>query len=222
MLKSSTETSIQNETVSENKPPAITDAGGPADISRRQMGVGLLAMVAGGLGIMQKAQAFTPAAHGDFNSATRILDRYGVAITEGSEDLLNVEIAPMPNTDYGQIIGPRGSLGEIIPCVKTRATADDEGDVTRFEATHYHATDDGFIIPCVKTTIEGHSKAIFEQLEATDQGNSVSRLTVVAAMEDGGLLGEVTVSIDPSLVGAVVLVGGNKYVLDKNGLLAPT
>jgi hypothetical protein len=222
MLKTSTETSIQNETVSENKLPAHAEPGRPADITRRQMGVGLLAMAAGGLGIMQKAQAFTPAAHGDFNSASRILDRYGVAVTgeetAGSNDLLDIEIAPVPKTDYGQTIGPRGSLGEIVPCVKTRATADADGDVTLFEATHYHEVSPGFIVPCVRTSIIGHSTALYEQKEAVE-GVAVTRLKVEAEMEDDGALGAVTVWIDPSLVGAVVSVGGNNYVVQKDGLL---
>ena len=188
--------SHQQETVS-NEPPAPTDHGGLPDITRRQMGVGLLALAAGGLGLVKKAQAFESGAHGNFNAAGSVLGRYGVAVKgdESIGDLLSFEILPLPNTDYSQIVGTeRNSIGGIIPCVKTVVFADDVGDVSLVEATHFHARNDGLIIPCVKTTIEGHTEAIHELFDTDTFDKNTGKIQTsfkVAADMDGGHIGKV-------------------------------
>ena len=241
-------------------------------ITRRQMGVGLLALAAGGLGLVKKAQAFPAGASGHFNAASTILGRYGVTVAgdnSGGHDQLELAILQLPGTEYTQVVGTtRNALGEldpclktsvldddaefihfhpteggIIPCVKTkieghalathelfdaeqggiipcyRVTADmlDGGHIGTIVATHFHPTEGG-IIPCVRTTIEGHSLATYELLDAA-AGAIVPCVKVESAMLEGGAIGAVAVTIDPDLPALQIVVGTQIFNL-RGGVLA--
>lgn len=246
-------------------PAALEDAAPANLVSRRQMGVGLLALAAGGLGLAKTAHAFPPSAKGNFNAASKILGRYGVTVNgddRSGHDQLELAIGQLPGTEYTQVVGQRNALGEIIPCIKTsvlddeaefthfhptergivpciktriegqalathelfdaeqggidpcwRATADmlDGGHIGTIEATHFHPTERG-IVPCVRTTIEGHTLATYELLDA-GEGGVTPCLKVESEMLEGGEIGAVEVTIDPELTSVRVLVGARTYDL---------
>ena len=164
--------------------------GSPPDISRRQLNVGLLAVLAGGLGIVKTAQAFPRRATGDFTAASRILAPYGVTVfgvDSSGHDLMGFGIVPLPTTEYSQIVGTRARPGEIVPCVKTSVFEDDAS------FTHFHP---GEIVPCIKTTIEGHALATHEVFDSARRGINPC-VKVESEMRTGGVLGAVEVTIDP-------------------------
>ncbi len=158
------------------------------DLTRRQLGVGLLAVLGGGLGVVKTAQAFAPGAQGNFNAASQILGRYGVTVTGDDSrgyDALDFQTVPLPRTEYSQIVGTRNLLGEIIPCLKTSVLGEDAS------FTHFHPNDTGGINPCYKTTIEGHSLATSEIFDS-DQGGVLPCYRVTADMLEGGHIGTIT------------------------------
>ena len=185
------------------------DQGSPPDLSRRQLGVGLLAVLGGGLGVVKTAQAFAPGAEGNFTAASEILGRYGVTVTGDDSrgyDVLDFQTVPLPQTEYSQIVGTRNLFGEIIPCLKTSVLNDDAS------FTHFHPNDTGGLDPCFRSTIEGHSLATYELLETSEKGTAPS-FTVVTQMLDGGVLGAVDVSIDNPNIRLSLRVGGKTYNL---------
>ena len=192
------------------------DQGSPPDLSRRQLGVGLLAVLGGGLGVVKTAQAFAPGAEGNFTAASEILGRYGVTVTGDDSrgyDVLDFQTVPLPGTEYSQIVGTRNLFGEIIPCLKTSVLNDDAS------FTHFHPSDTGEIIPCVRTTIEGHSLATYELLETNVEGASVASFTVATQMLDGGVLGAVDVTVDDPNIRLSLSVAGRTYKLVEGALV---
>lgn len=237
------------------------------DLDRRQLGLGLLAVVGGGL-FANAAEALPRGARNDFKEASRILRPYGLKV-DGSEtrtgDLIEVSALPVPNTGYDFLVNARAvaggiqpciktsargddanfthfhpaSTGEIVPCVKTtieghtlsthelfdadqggaepcwRETAQmlDGGHIGTITATHFHPASTGEIVPCIKTTIEGHSFAIYELLEADGKGGVDPCFTVASQMPDGGGFSAVDVTIDNPRLPLRLYVGGRTYRL---------
>jgi len=182
------------------------DLGNSPDVHRRQLGVGLLAVLAGGLGLAQTAQAFSRRAAGDFAAASRILAPYGVTVTgdtSSGHDVLDLDITPLPATEYSETVRARNRLGGLDPCVKTSVFEDDAS------FTHFHP---GEIVPCVRTTIEGHALATHELFDAAD-GDIVPCVKVASEMLKGGVLGAVEVTLDTDLKSFRLFVGGNTYNL---------
>ena len=202
--------------------PILTASKDPDDqphLGRRQLGIGLLAALGGGLGFARTAQAFPNSAGGEFNAASRILARYGVGVNGGFDgtiapghDLLTVEVVPQPLIEYRQVVGPQNRIGEIIPCIKTSVYGDDAS------FTHFHLgeidpgeIDPGEIVPCVRTRIEGHTRATHELFDS-DDGGIIPCIKVVSEMQDGGHLGAVVVEVSPDENFSVV-VGERTYLL---------
>lgn len=159
--------------------------GSQPDPDRRKLGMGLLAVLGGGLGVANTAHAFAPGSQGNFNAASSILDRYGVRVigdVNGGHDRLTLETVPLALTEYSQVVGTRNRLGGLDPCVKTSVFGDDAS------FTHFHP---GEIIPCVRTAIEGHALATHELFDA-DQGGIDPCYRVTAEMLDGSHIGTVT------------------------------
>ena len=157
----------------------------PHGVSRRQLGVAVLAVLAGGLGMAKTAQAFPRGANGAFNAASRILAPYGVTVdgdVRDGHDVLGVEIVPLPATEYDQVVGTRNRVGRMIPSIRTAVFEDN----ARF--THFHP---GEIVPCVRTTIRGDALATHELFDS-DQGGIQPCIKVEAEMLDGGHIGTVT------------------------------
>lgn len=187
---------------------AKKDHGGRPDLSRRQLGAGLLAVLGGGLGVVSTAEAFAPNARGHFTAASRILGGYGVTVvgdTSRSYDAINFTVVPLAGTEYNQTVVMRNRLGEVIPCLKTSVFEDD------VIATHFHPTGDGEIVPCVRTTIEGHSLATYELFDAAEADIDPC-MKVESQMLEGGVLGAVEVTVEPD-VNLIVRVGDRTYYL---------
>jgi hypothetical protein len=193
-------------------------------LGRRQLGIGLLTALGGGLGFAKAAQAFPNSSGGEFNAASRILARYGVGVNGGFDgtsapghDLLTVEVAPQPLIEYRQVVGPRNRLGEIIPCIKTSVYGDDAS------FTHFHLgetdpgeIDPGEIVPCVRTTLEGHTLATHELFDSDDRGDDgeiIPCIKVVSEMHEGGHLGAIEVTVFDPDENFSVVVGERTYLL---------
>ena len=201
---------MTNEAIEGNEPDNAPNAG------RRQLNVGLLAALAGGLGLATTAQAFPRSAHGHFNAASRILAPYGVSVggdDASGHDRLDFEIAPLPKTEYTQVVGSRNPLGEIEPHWMTSVFG---ADAT---ATHFH---DGAIVPCVRTkieaTLEGNSQATHEVFDVA-AGGIIPCIKVTTEMLKGGALGDVEIAIDPGLTSFRLVVGDNTYGLRDGALV---
>jgi len=171
---------MTNETFEGNQPDSPPDAG------RRKLNVAALAAVAGGLGIgmATAAQAFPRSAKGQFNAASRILAPYGVTVggdDASGHDRLDFEIAPLPATEYTQVVGDRNQRGEIEPHWMTSVYGKDAS------ATHFHP---GEIVPCVRTTIEHDALATHELFDSAQRG-IVPCFTVESEMLDGGHFGTI-------------------------------
>ncbi len=151
------------------------------------------------------AQAFPRSAKGQFNAASRILAPYGVAVggdDAGGHDRLDFEIAPLPNTEYTQVVGDRNRLGEIEPHWMTSVFGADAS------ATHFHTRTSGEIVPCVKTRIENNeSLATHEVFDATE-GDIIPCIKVATEMREGGALGDVRIDIDPPSASVKVIIPG--------------
>lgn len=180
------------------------------DLDRRKLGIGLMAVLGGGLGVATAAQAFPNSSNGEFNAASRILDRYGVSVNgefDGSiapgHDALTIEVTQQPLTEYRQVVGTQARTGEIVPCVKTSVFGDDASFI------HFHP---GEIIPCIKTRIEGHTLATHELFDS-DDGGIIPCIKVVSEMRDGGHLGSIVVTVNGPDENFSVLVGDRAYVL---------
>jgi len=177
------------------------DEGNPTDPTRRQLGIGLLAVLGGGLGVVKTAVAFEPAAQGNFNAASQILGRYGVTVAgddSRGHDVLDFQTVPLPRTEYSQIVGTRNLFGEIIPCLKTSVLNDDAS------FTHFHPNDTGGVDPCYKTTIEGHSLATSEIFDS-DQGGIDPCFKVESQMLEGGHIGTITAThLHPNSTGEII------------------
>lgn len=160
------------------------DPDNPHNVGRRHLNVAVLAALAGGLGMATTAQAFPRSAKGQFNAASRILAPYGVTVggddTSG-HDRLDFEIAPLPNTEYTQVVGDRNRLGEIEPHWMTSVFGKDAS------ATHFHP---GEIVPCVRTTIEHDALATHELFDSAQRG-VIPCFTVESEMLDGGHFGTI-------------------------------
>src|SRR5688572_19420131 len=92
-------------------------------VGRRRFGAGLLTALGGGL-LAGKAEAFPASAHGDFNAATRILNRYGMSVGGAFDDVLGHDVLkvttiPQIDTQYDHELGQLSSAGEIDPCFRT-------------------------------------------------------------------------------------------------------
>ena len=174
-----TTTAVSNETGARENPA------GPTGVSRRQLGIAVMAVLAGGLGMAKTAQAFPRGSGGAFSAASRILAPYGVSVdgdVRGSHDVLGFEIDPLPATEYDQTIGTRNRVGRMIPSINTQVFEDN----ARF--THFHP---GEIVPCVRTSIQGHSLATHELFDS-DQGGLEPCLKVESEMLEGGHIGTIT------------------------------
>ena len=161
------------------------DEDSPPNLIRRQLGVGLLAVLGGSLGVVKTAQAFEPGSAGNFNAASRVLKSYGVTVsgdTSRGHDSVNFQIVPLSGTEYTQTAGMLNRLGQMDPCFRTSVFDDD------VSFTHFH---DGAIIPCVKTAVEGHSLATHELFDA-DQGGIDPCYKVESEMLEGGHIGYIT------------------------------
>jgi hypothetical protein len=170
---------MTNESNEGNEPGTAPIAG------RRKLNVGLLAALAGGLGMATTAQAFPRSAKGHFNAASRILAPYGVTVggdDAGGHDRLDFEIAALPTTEYTQVVGARNPLGEIEPHWMTSVHG---GDAS---ATHFHP---GEIIPCIRTTIENDTLTTHELFDSEQRG-IVPCFTVESEMLAGGHFGTIT------------------------------
>jgi hypothetical protein len=171
---------MTNEAIEGNEPDS------PHNVGRRQLNVAVLAALAGGLGMgmASTAQAFPRSAKGQFNAASRILAPYGVTVggdDASGHDRLDFEIAPLPNTEYTQVVGARNGLGEIEPHWMTSAYGKNAS------ATHFHP---GEIVPCVRTTIEQDALATHELFDSAQRG-IVPCFTVESEMLDGGRFGTI-------------------------------
>jgi hypothetical protein len=169
---------MTNEAIEGNEPDS------PHNVGRRQLNVALLAALAGGLGMATTAQAFPRSANGQFNAASRILAPYGVTVggdDASGHDRLGFEIAPLPNTEYTQVVGARNRLGEIEPHWMTSVFGKDAS------ATHFHP---GEIVPCVRTTIEHDALATHELFDSAQRG-IIPCFTVESEMLDGGHFGTI-------------------------------
>jgi len=169
---------MTNEVITGNEPDS------PPNVGRRQLNVALLAALAGGLGTATAAQAFPRSAHGQFNAASRILAPYGVTVggdDASGHDRMGFEIAPLPMTEYTQVVGARNRRGEIEPHWMTSVFGNDA------TATHFHP---GEIIPCVRTTIE-HDALATHELFDSDQRGIVPCFTVESEMLNGGHFGTI-------------------------------
>lgn len=198
-------------------------------LGRRQLGIGLLAVLGGGLGVAGAAQAFPNSSTGEFNAASRILSRYGVNVDGGFDgtsalghDVLTIDVAPQSSIEYRQVVGPRNRIGEIIPCIKTSVYGDDAS------FTHFHLgeTDPGEIdpreiVPCVRTTIEGHTLATHELFDS-DDGGIIPCIKVVSEMQDGGHLGAIVVTVTEPDENFSVVVGDRTYLLIDGALQEQT
>ncbi len=189
------------------------------DLGRRQLGVGLLAVLGCGLGAVQTAQAFPRSSTGEFNAASRILGRYGMSVDGGFDgtvapghDVLTIEVMPQPATEYRQVVGVDRRLGRIIPCIKTSVFGDDAS------FTHFHP---GEIVPCVKTRIEGNALATHELFDS-DQGGIIPCIKVVSEMHEGGRLGAIEVTVNDPDEDFSVRVGDKIYILNDGSLVDQT
>ena len=162
-----------------HEPQGVPDAG------RRQLNAGLLVALAGGLGMAATAQAFPRSAPGQFNAASRILAPYGVTVSgdnASGHDRLRFDVAPLPDTEYTQVVGAPNRQGGIDPRWATSVHGDDA------VATHFHP---GEIIPCIRTTIEDDRLATHELFDA-DQGGRVPCFKVESEMLAGGHFRNIT------------------------------
>ena len=180
------------------------------DLGRRQLGVGLLAVLGCGLGAVQTAQAFPRSSTGEFNAASRILGRYGMSVDGGFDgtvapghDVLTIEVVPQPATEYRQVVGVDRRLGRVIPSIKTSVFGDDAS------FTHFHP---GEIVPCVRTRIEGNTLATHELFDS-DQGGIIPCIKVVSEMLEGGRLGAIEVTVNDPDEDFRVRVGDKIYIL---------
>ena len=276
---------------------SANDTGSPTDLSRRQLGVGLLVVLGGGLGVAKTAEAFPRSAVRHFAVASRLLEPYGLTVdghldrsATPAHDVLMTSVVPLLMTEYTQVVGmrnrfggiqpciktstfegadeislfdpstggidpcwlttrqgelitstqfhPNPAAGELVPCVKTRleghklATHElfdadqgginpcwrvtsemlDGGHIGSIRSTHFHPTRTGEIIPCIKNTIEGHSFASYELLDA-NAGGIIPCLKVASEMLEGGAIGTVEVTIDDPNLRLSLHVGGKTYNL---------
>jgi len=189
------------------------------DLGRRQMGVGLLAVLGCGLGAVQTAQAFPRSSTGEFNAASRILGRYGMSVDGGFDgtvapghDVLTIEVVPQPVTEYRQVVGTDRRLGRIIPSIKTSVFGEDAS------FTHFHP---GEIVPCVRTRIEGNTLATHELFDS-DQGGIIPCIKVVSEMLEGGRLGAIEVTVNDLDEDFTVRVGSKLYILIDGSLVDQT
>ena len=171
---------MTNEAIEGNEPDS------PHNVGRRQLNVAVLAALAGGLGMgmASTAQAFPRSAKGQFNAASRILAPYGVTVggdDASGHDRLDFEIAPLPATEYTQVVGGRNQRGEIEPHWMTSVYGNDAS------ATHFHP---GEIVPCVRTKIEQDALATHELFDSAQRG-IVPCFTVESEMLDGGHFGTI-------------------------------
>jgi len=177
----------------------------PPDAGRRKLNVAVLAALGGGLGMATTAQAFPRSAKGQFNAASRILAPYGVTVggdDASGHDRMDFEIAPLPATEYTQVVGDRNQRGEIEPYWMTSVFGADAS------ATHFHRRSTGEIVPCVKTRIEDeNSLATHEVFDATE-GDIIPCIRVETVMLEGGALGDVRIAIDPDLASVKLIVPG--------------
>ncbi len=194
------------------------ESGSPTDLSRRQLGVGLLVALGGGLAVANTAEAFTRSQIRDLAVASRILEPYGLAVggffdrsADPAREVLITKVTPLAATEYRQVVTRRTEVRGIVPCVKTSHfegmdqlslfDPDDSaidpcwlttrrGDV--ITSTHFHPNPTaGAPIPCVRTTIEGHTLATHELLDA-DQGGIDPCWRSTAEMLEGGQIGTIT------------------------------
>lgn len=196
--------------------PASKDEDSAPDLNRRHVGAGMLAVLGAGLGLVNTAQAFPAGSAGQFNAASHVLSRYGVSV--GGEfdqtippghDVLSIEVAQQPVTEYRQVIGPSDGIRGIIPCIKTSVL---DGDAS---FTHFHP---GEIVPCVRTTIEGHVLATHELFDSDDAG-IIPCIKVAAVMLDGGHLGPIEVKVNDLELELSVRVGDKVYHLVDGSLV---
>ena len=170
-----------------NKNPETNQDDNQPDSTRRQLGMGLLAVLGGGLGMVQTAEAFPRGTAARFAAASRILAPFGVSVsgkvdrnTVPAHDVLTLQVVPLDGTEYTEIVGTLDRLGEIIPCIKTSIFDDD------VNFSHFHP---GQLVPCVKTTISD-TLATHELFDA-DQGGIIPCVRVESEMLDGGHLGTI-------------------------------
>ncbi len=170
-----------------NKNPETNQDDNQPDSTRRQLGMGLLAVLGGGLGMVQTAEAFPRGTAARFAAASRILAPFGVSVsgkvdrnTVPAHDVLTLQVVPLDGTEYTEIVGTLDRLGEIIPCIKTSIFDDD------VNFSHFHP---GAIVPCVKTTISD-TLATHELFDA-DQGGIEPCWRAESEMLDGGHIGTI-------------------------------